>query len=146
MHITFFLYANNKSFAPKRFVICHQNTYFKTMLKQVFQQPNAHSSSCWFSICQIEKSPITERYHPFVLQRHNYHSDKYLPLRDQKKISTERYNSPVRRRNKSYKEWNLRKEWNYLISQNTIIGKINNLINDIIKVVINISTEKSAKF
>lgn len=55
------------------------------MLKQVFQQPNAHSSSCWFSICQIEKSPIPERYHPFVLQRHNYHSDKYLSLRDQKK-------------------------------------------------------------
>ena len=29
---------------------------------------------------------------------------------------------------------------------NQPIGKINNLINDIIKVVINISTEKSAKF
>ena len=41
------------------------------MLKQVFQQPNAHSFILLiFQICQIEKEPLLlKRYHPFVLSK-----------------------------------------------------------------------------
>lgn len=79
------LYANNKSFASKRFVTYYPNSCFKAMLKRVFQQQNPYSPSYWFSIHQIKKNLIPERYHPFIFQRHNYHSDKYSPLRDRKR-------------------------------------------------------------